>query len=313
MKSYIFQQFVFTIVIIYASTIDGVPIEEDLKSIFLRIYVGITIHEYIDCSLENASAITSRLNTSKPTVMYIHGFSENVEKKSVQTIVQAYLKRNDHNIIAVDYSKFANDSYVTVTRNAPRVANALTMILDKMAELDFDTEKLHVIGHSMGSQISGYIGRKVNFKIPRITGLDPAGPLYNFLQPHLSLFDARFVDIIHTDYGFYGIARITGTVDFFPNGGQRIQPGCPHHPKFYSKDDFCSHHRSWKFYAESLINESAFLGVQCSSLSHLASGKCNNNTQIIMGYATPSSAQGTVYLLTADQSPFGLKEQGLLT
>ncbi|EGI58684.1 Lipase member H-B [Acromyrmex echinatior] len=123
-----------------------------------------------------------------------------------------------------------------------------------------------------------------------VRGLDPAGPLYNFLQPHLSLSDARFVDIIHTDYGFYGIARTTGTVDFFPNGGERIQPGCPQHPKFYSKDDFCSHQRSWKFYAESLINESAFLGVQCSSLSHLASGKCNNNTQIIMGYATPSSA-----------------------
>ncbi|KYN02692.1 Pancreatic triacylglycerol lipase, partial [Cyphomyrmex costatus] len=249
-----------------------------------------TIHEYVDYSLENASAITSQLISSKPTVIYIHGFTENLEKKSVQTIVQAYLKRNDHNIIAVDYGKLANDSYVTVTRNAPRIANVLTMILDKMAKLDFDTEKLHVVGHSMGSQIAGYIGRKVNFKIPRITGLDPAGPLYNFLQPHLSFSDARFVDIIHTDYGFYGIARTTGTVDFFPNGGERIQPGCQQHPKFYSKDDFCSHQRSWKFYAESLIDESAFLGVQCSSLSHLVSGKCNNNTQIIMGYATPSSA-----------------------
>jgi len=70
--------------------------------------------------------------------------------------------------------------------------------------------------------------------------LDPAGPLYNFLQPHLSLSDARFVDIIHTDYGFYGIARTTGTVDFFPNGGERIQPGCPQHPKFYSKDGIYS-------------------------------------------------------------------------
>jgi len=170
------------------------------RSIFLLliqkfISFRITIHEYIDCSLENASAITSRLIISKPTVMYIHGFSENVEKKSVQTIVEgeyikmtynmyfkkdinyfyvsAYLKRNDHNIIAVDYSKFANDSYVTVARNAPHVANALTMILDKMTKVDFDTEKLHIIGHSMGSQISGYIGRKVNFKIPRITGENP--------------------------------------------------------------------------------------------------------------------------------------------
>ncbi|KAG5313760.1 LIPHB Lipase, partial [Acromyrmex insinuator] len=149
---------------------------------------------------------------------------------------------------------------------------------------------LHIHRHRCVEQIPVPLKSKGGSETVNAIGLDPAGPLYNFLQPHLSLSDARFVDIIHTDYGFYGIARTTGTVDFFPNGGERIQPGCPQHPKFYSKDDFCSHQRSWKFYAESLINESAFLGVQCSSLSHLASGKCNNNTQIIMGYATPSSA-----------------------
>jgi len=44
------------------------------------------------------------------------------------------------------------------------------------------------------------------------------------------------VDIIHTDCGVYGVAKNTGTVDFFPNGGKRIQPGCPEHPKFYSEE-----------------------------------------------------------------------------
>jgi len=124
------------------------------------------------------------------------------------------------------------------------------------------------------------------------------------------------VDIIHTDYGYYGVNKYTGTVDFFPNNGSRIQPGCPLNATFYSSEgtplfffrilikinytlyifrllfdtDFCSHQRSWRFYAESLINESAFLGVQCSSFSRFMTGKCNNNTLITMGYATPSSA-----------------------
>lgn len=149
-------------------------------------------------------------------------------------------------------------------------------------------------------------------------GLDPAGPLFNIFLPSLSLNNAQFVDIIHTDSGYYGIGKSTGTVDFFPNGGKRVQPGCPYGTEFMSNagilflfqnlqinlyiadyifhfsivfiSDFCSHKYSWKFYAESLINESAFIGVKCSSLSRLLSGECYNNTQIVMGYATPSNA-----------------------
>lgn len=34
------------------------------------------------------------------------------------------------------------------------------------------------------------------------------------------------VDIIHSDRGVYGYPISTGTVDFYPNGGARYQPGC---------------------------------------------------------------------------------------
>jgi len=72
--------------------------------------------------------------------------------------------------MAVDYRKLANDSYSVVARNAFHVADALTMVLDKMAKSGFDTEKLHIIGNSLGCHIAGYIGKKVSFQIPRITG-----------------------------------------------------------------------------------------------------------------------------------------------
>ncbi|KAL0119584.1 hypothetical protein PUN28_007790 [Cardiocondyla obscurior] len=311
MINYTFRQFAFIIVIIYTTLIGGVFTEDELKSIFLRVFTGTTLQEYVDYSVENASAITSRINKSKPTVIYIHGYTEHVEKESVQTVIQAYLKRNDHNTIAVDYGILANNTYVSLLINAPRIGNVLATALEQMKFSGLDTERLHIVAHSMGSQISGYLGRNVSFSIPRITGLDPAGPLYNLLQPSLSASDARFVDIIHTDYGFYGVTRVDGTVNFFPNSGRRIQPGCPQNPIFFSKDDFCSHHRSWRFYAESLINESAFIGVQCSSLFNFVSNECINNTRIVMGYATPKSARGTVYLVTNDDSPFGLGEKGV--
>lgn len=66
----------------------------------------------------------------------------------------------------------------------------------------------------------------------RITGLDPAGPLFFAVRPafveHFALegSDAEMVDIIHTDRDFYGFSESTGTADFYPNGGTRYQPGC---------------------------------------------------------------------------------------
>lgn len=73
----------------------------------------------------------------------------------------------------MDYGKLANGLYVKVTENVPRVADALVTALNKMAKSGFDTEKLHMVGHSLGGQIAGYIGRNVSFQIPRITGESP--------------------------------------------------------------------------------------------------------------------------------------------
>ena len=69
-------------------------------------------------------------------------------------------------------------------------------------------------------------------KIGRITGLDPAGP--NFYDKpsngRLSVASAALVDSIHTDGDsdglHYGIGKVIGHVDFFPNGAKK-QPGCP--------------------------------------------------------------------------------------
>lgn len=64
-----------------------------------------------------------------------------------------------------------------------------------------------------------------------MTGLDPAGPLFEFTEPPVRIdkSDATFVDILHTnggiDNGFLGMNRAVGHADFYPNGG-RQQPGC---------------------------------------------------------------------------------------
>lgn len=60
--------------------------------------------------------------------------------------------------------------------------------------------------------------------------MDPAFPQYYPAiggAQAISANDALLVDIIHTDSGRYGAPLSTGKIDFWPNGGHRIQPDCP--------------------------------------------------------------------------------------
>ncbi|MPC37032.1 Pancreatic lipase-related protein 3 [Portunus trituberculatus] len=78
----------------------------------------------------------------------------------------------------------------------------------------------------------GYAGERVT-GLGRITGLDPAEPLFEFMPPSVRLdpSDALLVDVIHTDAGRfsfgggYGLEQAVGHLDFYPNGGVN-QPGC---------------------------------------------------------------------------------------
>lgn len=111
----------------------------------------------------------------------------------------------------------------------------LTNLLINLLTSDLDILKLHLVGYSVGTHITGLIGRQIKersaskFVVKRITALDPAFPMFYpeiFYKP-ISKDDAEFVDVIHTDAGLYGTPLATGTADFWPNGGYVPQPGCP--------------------------------------------------------------------------------------
>lgn len=63
----------------------------------------------------------------------------------------------------------------------------------------------------------------------RLSALDPAfPPFYPAIgTTALSEKDATMVDVIHTDAWLYGAPVSTGTIDFWPNSGKTLQPGCP--------------------------------------------------------------------------------------
>lgn len=48
---------------------------------------------------------------SRSSTIYIHGYKENVEVLSVQTVINAYLKKNVTNIFALNWGNYSNGNY----------------------------------------------------------------------------------------------------------------------------------------------------------------------------------------------------------
>lgn len=95
-----------------------------------------------------------------------------------------------------------------------------------------DPSKIHLVGHSLGAQVSGLAGETLqnlsSVSVGRITGLDAALPLFALVDEddRLSKDDADLVVAVHTDGGVAGFLDPVGNIDFYPNGGTPPQPGC---------------------------------------------------------------------------------------
>jgi pimeloyl-ACP methyl ester carboxylesterase len=143
--------------------------------------------------------------------------------------------KNLWNIIVVDWAPLSHAIYTEARIHTAVVARQLTYFCVFLAKsTGTRMSAVHMIGHSMGAQIAAFAGHQLqlegNEKVDRISGLDPAAPLYEW--PHIESLDevldpgdASFVDVIHTNGKHLGVIFPSGHVDYYPNGGQH-QPGC---------------------------------------------------------------------------------------
>lgn len=108
------------------------------------------------------------------------------------------------------------------------------VILDWVDE-GLDVNRFHIIGHTLGGQMAGLIGRYAfrkcdgETKLTRITALDP--PTLFPLGARINEHDAEFVDIIFTDAWFYITPKVSGTVNFWPNCPKRKSKSSPDNGK----------------------------------------------------------------------------------
>ncbi|XP_031341559.1 pancreatic lipase-related protein 2-like isoform X2 [Photinus pyralis] len=160
-------------------------------------------------------------------------------------------------------------------------------------------EKTHVIGFSLGAHVAGIGAQMQSAKVLRITGLDPAGPMFinTAENQRLDKSSAKNVDIIHTSRA--GVSSPVGHADFYVNGG-KVQPNCS------STDVACSHRRSMELYLESITSNVGFKAFECDSVSNFENNKCINNTFAPMGepWLSRGALRGIFYIKTNPTEPF---------
>ncbi|GFS01083.1 pancreatic lipase-related protein 2 [Elysia marginata] len=89
-----------------------------------------------------------------------------------------------------------------------------------------DPMAIQLLGISMGVHVAGQASRQ--FRIGRITALDPSGPFYELLPRFLRLdtTDADFVEAVHSSLFFGSVNPYVGHVNYMINDAL-TQAGCP--------------------------------------------------------------------------------------
>lgn len=119
-------------------------------------------HQIFD--LDNASDILThpQYNGARKTTLYVHGYIERPEVESIHVIVDAYLKRENENIILLDWGTLADGNYLLdAVQNAKQLGVKMADVLIEMFTDGLNVQLFHLVGHSLGGQLSGIIGRNV--------------------------------------------------------------------------------------------------------------------------------------------------------
>lgn len=79
----------------------------------------------------------------------------------------------EYNVICVDWKQYSTDlSYAVARARAKHIARDIAKVLTRITyDLTIGVETMHLIGHSMGAHIVGFVGKNLVDKIPRITGI----------------------------------------------------------------------------------------------------------------------------------------------
>ncbi|XP_038599976.1 endothelial lipase [Tachyglossus aculeatus] len=265
-------------------------------------------------------------NMTAKTFFIIHGWTmsgmfENWLDKLVSAIQE---REKEANVVVVDWLPLAHQLYTDAVNHTRVVGKDIAKMLDWLQEEHhFSLGNVHLIGYSLGAHVAGYAGNFVKGTIGRITGLDPAGPMFEGVDAdrRLSPDDADFVDVLHTytkSFGLsIGIQMPVGHMDIYPNGGD-FQPGCGLNDVLgsiafgtFPEVVKCEHERAVHLFVDSLVNQDKqSFAFQCTDSNRFKKGiclSCRKNRCNNIGYnakKTRNKRNSKMYLKTRAGMPF---------
>lgn len=278
----------------------------DLNAIVsFRLYTLETLGDYEILEFNSSDTLNkSHFNTRRSTKLITHGYLTSADGPSCTLIRDAFLNKSDSNVIVIDWSPASKDSYLLARLLVPLIGVHVGKMLSFLEDNGMNEGTTTLVGHSLGAHIMGIAGKNAKKRVKYLIGLDPAMPLFRFVQPseRISTGDADFVEVIHTDAGILGLPETVGDYDFYPNGGM-FQPGCESKDLLYTAA--CSHSRSYMYYAESIENPShPFYSLQCDDYNAFKYNICTSYDDIMGSINQTSNRTGRYYLNTNSESPY---------
>ncbi|MDD1413538.1 putative Ig domain-containing protein [Dolichospermum sp. ST_con] len=127
-------------------------------------------------------------------------------------------QQGNKNVILVDWTELGRElTYFSPAKDTKLVGETVAKVL--FEQLGLDPTKTTAIGHSLGAQVSGAMGRYIHDNISsakdlNIIALDPANPtfetsIFGLSNPALSKGDGNVI-VIHSDYHLLGYTASAG-------------------------------------------------------------------------------------------------------
>lgn len=258
----------------------------------------------------------------------IHGFGSYKAAWAASMTEKIFEKdtRKNLGVLTVDWKEGAKadiwdmtSAYSRAAANTRYVALATHKVLQCLARED--QLQVHCVGHSLGAHTCGFLANRQEeqngHKMWRVTGLDPAGPLfttelvadtlavYRPMEPvpkeqRLDAGDAELVDVVHTDGEQWGTMQPLGDIDFYVGKSMatlgRDQAGC-------RTGDMCDHSKAIQLFRESLDSDQQFEGkMQCEVTHEQTLATCQEvSAKLKFGYYySKSPVSGVIGILQKD-------------